>query len=569
MIEAIERRTAAYFTVLRGGASAFNAKGDMGLAEFRKFVERLRLSEFYPGIQGVGFAKRVTADEIDQVTADLRKEAHPQFSVRPEGAREQYFPIVYLEPLDYRNKAAIGYDMFSEPTRHEAMSHAGDTGQITTSGKVTLVQEVDANKQAGFLAYAPVYSGGGAVPPTVEERRATLVGFVYSPFRASDMFKGIFGNEEPQLHFRVYDGDRVAPDALLHRSIREASANPAFKATTRLLVEGRPWTLVLETGPVFESHSGGSLVLWTLFTGLLISTVVTTIAYFLGLARMRAETYGRQLAVAQAKLQKHAEDLEKSVQERTSKLRETVAELEAFSYSLSHDMRAPLRSIQSFSHFVLADYGELLPEEARDYMQRVIAAARRMDRLIHDVLSYTKLSRQDIEIHPVDVAKLVEDLIQEQPELHPGGADLEIGELPPVMGNEASLTQCMSNLMSNAVKFVPPGVPPRVKVYARSAGGKVRITVEDHGIGIDPQYLDRVFALFERPHSGGRYEGTGLGLAIAKKAIERMNGSIGVESAISEGSKFWIELPAAPKDPGVQTEPNTAEQPTVRQLGDS
>ncbi len=251
------------------------------------------------------------------------------------------------------------------------------------------------------------------------------------------------------------------------------------------------------------------------------------------------------LRAAQAKLESHALDLEEKVRERTAKLEEMIGELEAFSYSLSHDLRAPLRAIQGFTELVLTDYGDRIPE-ATDYLKRVVSAAGRMDRLIHDVLAFARLSRQDLTLQPVAVDKLVRDIIDERPELQPPRAAVNIDRpLLPVIGNEASLTQCLTNLLDNAVKFVRNGVNPNVRVFTEPLDGKVRISIQDNGIGISVENQQKLFGLFQRLATAQNYQGTGVGLAIVRKAAERMGGRVGVVSAPGAGSTFWLELPHA------------------------
>lgn len=251
------------------------------------------------------------------------------------------------------------------------------------------------------------------------------------------------------------------------------------------------------------------------------------------------------LKAAEERLQAHAAELEQKVCERTAKLQEMVNELEAFSYSLSHDMRAPLRAIHSFTEIVIADHGAKIPE-ALEYLQRVIDAANRMDRLIRDVLDFARVSRMDIELVPVQLEPLVEGIIKERPELQLPGVEISMGTpLLPVVGHEASLTQCLTNLLDNAAKFVEPGKRPIVRVFTEEAEGKVRICVRDNGIGIDVEAQQRLFGIFQRVHHARSYQGTGVGLAIVRKAAARMNGTVGVQSSPGLGSTFWIELPKA------------------------
>ncbi|EEF59966.1 sensor histidine kinase [Pedosphaera parvula] len=247
---------------------------------------------------------------------------------------------------------------------------------------------------------------------------------------------------------------------------------------------------------------------------------------------------------AKDQLSHYATDLEKTVAERTAKLEETISELEAFSYSVSHDLRAPLRAMQNYSQFLMEDFAEKLNGEGREYINRIINASNRLDRLIQDILTYSRATRSDITIQPVDLEKLVTDIIQHYPPLQPPTAKIDL-QLPllGVLAHEASLTQCISNLLVNAVKFVAPGVVPEVKVWTEMVEDQVRINFQDNGIGIDPHYQNRIFKMFERAVPEGKYEGTGIGLAIVRKAVERMGGSVGVKSELGKGSKFWIQLP--------------------------
>lgn len=266
----------------------------------------------------------------------------------------------------------------------------------------------------------------------------------------------------------------------------------------------------------------------------------------LGELRERATTLEasqRELMLAKEKISNHADELERTVAERTGRLRETIAQLEAFSYSISHDMRGPLRAMQQYSQILLEDYKRDLKPEAADYIERVIRGAQRLDRLIQDVLTYSRAVRVAMPISEVDLDKLVRDIIQQYPDFQPPTADVQILEpLPKVKGNEASLTQCISNLIGNAVKFVKPGETPRVKVYPGDINGSVQICFEDNGIGIAPENQQRIFNIFERIHHDREYEGTGIGLSIVKKTVERMGGDVGVESRLGQGSKFWIKL---------------------------
>jgi PAS domain S-box-containing protein len=273
--------------------------------------------------------------------------------------------------------------------------------------------------------------------------------------------------------------------------------------------------------------------------------------------RKRTEDALRQ---AKVRLDNQAIELERLVAERTAQLGETVRELQAFSYSMSHDMRAPLRAMQGYAQRLLDDYGGKLDEQGVNHLQRIMRSAVRLDRLIHDVLSYSKILHAKAPREPVDLDKLVRDLSEPYVDGQPP-AEIQIqGTLPTVLGNEAFLMQCFSNLLSNAIKFVAPGIQPRVRIWVEEATlteankenkeaipslpplSSVKIFIQDNGIGIAPENHARIFGMFERIHPETAYDGTGIGLTIVRKAVERMGAQIGFDSQLGKGSKFWIQL---------------------------
>ncbi len=238
--------------------------------------------------------------------------------------------------------------------------------------------------------------------------------------------------------------------------------------------------------------------------------------------------------------------LKRSEQElaaRSARLQEVVGELEAFAYSLAHDMRAPLRAMIGFAQLAATEAGEGAKPQVKDYLQRVVSGAKRQDQFIQDVLTYSRLVRTEVRLETIDLDALVREVIAERPEFQPPRAEVEIrSPLLPVRAHAAYLTQCLTNLLGNAVKFVKRGTVPRVVMRTEARDGKVRLWIEDNGIGIDPGSRERIFAIFERGHPHEQYEGTGIGLAIVRKAVERMGGQAGVESEPGRGSRFWIEL---------------------------
>ncbi|BAY82796.1 two-component hybrid sensor and regulator [Calothrix parasitica NIES-267] len=253
------------------------------------------------------------------------------------------------------------------------------------------------------------------------------------------------------------------------------------------------------------------------------------------ITRKQAEAENRQLNAT----------LEARVKQRTEQLEEVNQELEAFCYSVSHDLRAPLRAIQGFAQVLLEDYESLFDEMGREYLNRLITAAGHLDTLILDLLAYSRLGRTQIQLGQVDLASVVEGILRElESELQEKQAQVIIKTtLPVVKSQQSILKSIITNLITNAIKFVHPKARAVVQIWAEERGKYIRLWVEDNGIGIAPEHQERIFRVFERLHGVESYVGTGIGLAIVKRGVESIDGSVGVFSNLNHGSLFWIELP--------------------------
>lgn len=264
----------------------------------------------------------------------------------------------------------------------------------------------------------------------------------------------------------------------------------------------------------------------------------------------RDATKEREVQMSARKLaelrEEQARNLEAMVAERTAQLQQTIADLEGFSFTVSHDLRSPLRVMQGFAQEVLAEYANKLDAQGRDYLERISESAMRLDKMILEVLTYSRTGRGELSVEPIDMDKLVEDIMHTYPSIQEARANISIERpLDRVLGNRVSLVQCVSNLIDNAVKFVPAGKKAKVHLWTDKQDSKVRLFIEDNGIGIPENAIAKIFDPFQRAHPQAGYEGTGMGLAIVRKAVQRMNGTIGVRSRDGHGSTFWIELPAA------------------------
>jgi signal transduction histidine kinase/CHASE1-domain containing sensor protein/ActR/RegA family two-component response regulator len=304
--DSIRERLETYIAMLRAEAGLLGATEMPSAAEFHAFVSRLELPTRYRGLQGIGYTARIAPEALASVEAQRRTEA-PGFHVWPTHARDEYHAILFLEPMDRRNAAALGYDMFTEPIRREAMERARDSGEPAASGRVTLVQEIDEKVQAGFLIYVPVYEGGD-VPPSVDERRTRLRGFVYSPFRAGDLFEGILGrNPRPRVGFEFYDGEPAAGRAL-YETPRPADP-PRFVTRRAIRLAGREWNASVFSTAALERTAGAGLLPFAMWGGVGVSLLLTALATLQAHARRRAELSEAAAAQASRQLQTQAETL--------------------------------------------------------------------------------------------------------------------------------------------------------------------------------------------------------------------------------------------------------------------
>jgi PAS domain S-box-containing protein len=340
---------------------------------------------------------------------------------------------------------------------------------------------------------------------------------------ANKRFASIVGTPLPKV-FGGYARDYVPAD--LRPVYADLVAKSAASGTQQELVLRRPdKTLV----PVQLSASR-IMVDETVCTGILVTDLTEH--------KERETARAAERLRSEDEVRRHAAILETT----NLQLQTSNRELEAFVYSVSHDLRAPLRSIHRFAALIREDYETALDPPAKDYLGRITDAAVRMDDLIHALLSYSRVSRQEIKLHALDTTSVVSEVIHQMAdEIREAKAEVQVDTpLPPAVGDPLLLSQAMTNLVSNAIKFVPPQLTPKVRIRSETLGSIVRLWVEDNGIGISLAEQTRLFRLFERLHQ--QFKGTGIGLAIVRRAMERMSGTVGVQSVPGVGSKFWVDL---------------------------
>jgi PAS domain S-box-containing protein len=325
---AIAKRMRDYEQVLRGGVGMFNASDLVTREDWRRYVETLQIGIYWPGIQGVGFTRMFPVGNLEEHTAQIRSEGFPEYTVRrapphPGTPTDTYSAIIYLEPFTGRNLRAFGYDMFSEPIRHQAMAAARDTGNPTISGKVTLVQETSTDVQAGFLMYLPVYRQDMPLT-TVEERRSALLGFVYSPFRIKDLMRGILGHGVPEMDFEIFDGVNLDPaqrlfasydglDRARHDEHAAVEHKPRWQVQRTIELPGRTWNVHFRSRPQFERDMESQQPLVVGVLGALVDLLLFVMVRSLSGQRERvlreAERISQTLHAVEARYQRMVEHI--------------------------------------------------------------------------------------------------------------------------------------------------------------------------------------------------------------------------------------------------------------------
>ena len=520
--DAISARLDTYVNVLTATRGLMASDPALPRHALRDYIRSHDIQQRYPGIQGLGLSLRLPFEHVQQLEEEMRRDGFRDFRVWPGDPRPEVHAIVLLEPMDERNRAAMGYDMFTNAARREAMSRARDTGLPAASGHVTLVQEIDARKQPGFLIYTPVYTTG-STPATVAERRAALTGFIYAPFRAYDLLRGIFGSQvRPELGFEISDRGR-----LLYRSV-DLPSRPRFVERGELSFAGTTW----EVSFISRREGQGAAFLLaaaTLVGGLAIGTLLFSLLRVQLRARAEAERTAERLSASEAALQ------------RANRAKDE------FLATLSHELRTPMTSIMGWAQMLGEE--QLDPETVRIGIDAINKGAKVQAQLIDDLLDVSRITagKMRIDSKPVDLVPVIVaamETVRAGAEAKGVRLAMDVDHGVRVSGDEHRLQQVVWNLLANAVKFTP--AEGEVFTALRVEDHEAVIEVRDTGEGIDPAFLPHLFERFRQADSSATraHMGLGLGLAIVRHLVELHGGTIAAESrGAGKGATFRVRLP--------------------------
>ena len=539
---AVDRKTDAYLDALFGARGVFLASNAVERGEWESYVNGIETKTRLEGLQALGFARYVSPEELKEFERRAREQGRPEMrpDLDPGGERSAYFPLTLVAPLDRANLNLINHDYYTDPAHRTAMDQARDSGSPRATRLVYVLTEPPARSSAdlafcpGFAVYLPVYEESRPTD-TRAERRKALKGFVVGYFRRDGLFEDVFGSGfDPAIDFEVYDGANAASGSLLYDDdgVQRAGDNefePLFSRQERSEVAGRRWSLYFANQPGFNEGAESNLPAFVLASGVGLSLLLFGISWMLVRSRLLAE------------------DASKDLEDATRELEGANRELEAFSYSVSHDLRAPLRTIDGFSQILQEDYEAVLDEEGLDYLGRVRAASAHMAMLIDDLLDLSRVSRRPLRREPVDLADLaaevIEDLRAAEPERD---VEFVVERGIRAYGDMGLLKVALENMLGNAWKFTKREERPRIEfgVDRRPRAGVAgpAYFVRDNGAGFDQAYADKLFGAFQRLHGQDEFEGTGIGLATVARIIHRHGGRVWAEGEVGEGATFYFTL---------------------------
>jgi signal transduction histidine kinase len=539
---AVDRRTDAYLDALFGARGVFLASNAVERDEWESYVKGIETKSRLEGLQALGFARYVRPDERGAFVQKAEREGRPKMrpDLHPGGERSAYFPLTLVAPLNAANLNIINHDYYTDPAHRTAMDQARDLGSPRATRMVYVLTEPPEDSKAdlalgpGFAVYLPVYEVGEPVG-TVAERRRALKGFVVGYFRQDGLFDDVFGSGfDPAIDFEVYDGADVGSSSLLYDEdgVQHAGAkeyHPLFSEQNRSRVAGREWTLYFATLPEFDKGVESNLPAFVLASGIGVSMLLFGISWMLVRSRMLAEYASKDLEDANRELEG------------------ANRELEAFSYSVSHDLRAPLRTIDGFSQILQEDYEEVLDDEGLDYLGRVRAASAHMATLIDDLLELSRVGRRPLRREPVDLTRLALEIIEDLRASQPGrNVEFAAGEDIKAWGDVSLLKVALENLLGNAWKFTEREPEARIEFGADRKPGPGSLApvyyVRDNGAGFDQTYADKLFGAFQRLHRQDEFEGTGIGLATVARIIHRHGGRVWAEGEVGKGATFYFTL---------------------------
>ena len=656
----IAQRLGHYELLAGGGLSLFSSVSRPTPQQWYGYVEGMNLPERVPSVSGLGFAGYLRRP-LEELAREWEEAGYGALDLRPLGQRPTYGPVMYLEPHTPQNLRVIGYDLYSDPVRREAMQRALDTGEPSLTGPVRLLQDTGTDKR-GLVLFVPVFREGR--PLTAAARRDVMLGWVFVPINVEVMVRHALEGHTGATDFVIHDVTGAEPVPLYRTA--GSTSDPAFTHSAELDLDGRIWRVDFRSPPLATAMPRLRNLQQNLALGLFASLLMYLVAWTLARTQSRAHAlamrmtedyrrseqrfraamqysaigkvlldshgdvveanpafarlvglpqqslvgvhfedlfedshgssapltdggsgqvrrqtrllhrkggYTRHVQLtsapvpgsvgediaglvqaedvterlrAQERVQKLNRTLEQRVALRTRELSEANQELEAFAYSVSHDLRAPLRAIDGFSKVLMERYADSLDESGRGYLQRVRGAAHRMGELIDAMLLMSRVGRSPLQHERIDLSRMAAEVAEELRAADPGHpVELRIQPGLETHGDATLLRNLLQNLLGNAWKFTHGRETPTVELGQQDDGA---FYVRDNGAGFDQEYVGKLFRPFQRLHDQKSFSGHGIGLASVKRIVQRHGGTISAEGEVDRGAVFRFTLPGEEAD---------------------
>jgi signal transduction histidine kinase/CheY-like chemotaxis protein len=540
----IETRLKIYTNALIATQALFKANKFTDRNEFGAFISGFNLRTQYPGMHGIGYTLKVSQKDLPAHVRQIQTSGLPDYRPWPQSNESELFSIIYIEPLDWRNKRALGYNMHSDPIRRKAMDQARDSGEAATTGLVTLVQETSEKTQPGFLIYVPIYKKNMPVS-SFEERRKALEGFVYSPFRAQDLFAQIQKDllkDDSSIIIKVFDGNSELEKDLLFSSQDEKQKSLVkyrHERSLPLLIADHPWTLKIQAAP--ENHLN-----WWELSPLFVGILGSIISFLIFYIHRFSKTLNINLK-EDLKRQKNTQERVREAQILSEQANQTKSR---FLAAITHEIRTPLGIILGFADLALDAKG--INEEVRDYLVGIKRNGNSLLNLIGDVLDLSKIeaNKMEMDLRQVPLHETLDDVISSLNLLaREKGLNLKLIKDEPlptfISTDPLRFRQILINLIGNAIKFTEKGeVSLRVRGLSKPVVGSpihLEFLIQDSGIGIVPEFKKTIFQPFSQGESlkSQTHRGTGLGLALSKQLAIALGGDAElVHSEVGKGSTF-------------------------------
>lgn len=546
--------------------------------EWEQFNKFSTINDTFTGVQGFGFSSIVKKEEINKHILDIRKEGFPEYSIYPSVVRDLYTSIIYLEPFNQINARTIGFDMFSQPIMRKAMEQSRDRNRYEISGRLLLNKETKDSAQVGVLLYVPVYNN--VALNTVENRRAAVRGWVFSPLRMNDLMKSILANwaldVDETIRLKIYDGDIISKNNLLFDNRQNKIENSGnIKYRTRklpIVFNDKKWVLVFSQ-PLKSSFLFPAKTLLIAIGGIIISLLLFALTYSLLITKQRAKIIAGRLSLDLSNKNKEYERINTSLKKNykklissKEKLKETNTELKkakikaeesdqlksAFLANMSHEIRTPMNGIMGFAE--LLKEANLTNEEHKNYIEIIEKSGTRLLNIINDIVDISKIEagQMNVVYSETNINEQLQDIQSFfKLETQDKGVLLVLnnslaGEEMIIKTDRDKLYAIVINLVKNAIKYTSKGT---IEFGFEKKESHIEFFVKDSGIGISKDRHEAIFERFIQADFNDKMarQGAGLGLSIAKAYVELLGGKIWLESEPEKGSVFYFTIPCVVK----------------------